>query len=134
MLIQCREQAPQANPHCAEVCDFINFQLGIQLATLPQNLPRLIRCNGVHAAAEADELYQVHIRLGAAVLRRRVQPGVVGPLVQHRGLKGLRQLGDGILRHHRRAELGDEGVDAVIYLYIPNICSSLICGDLPFLA
>ena len=43
---------------------------------------------------------------------------MIRPLVQHRGLKWLRQLGNGILRHHRCAELGDEGVDTVVHLRV----------------
>ena len=54
----------------------------------------------------------------AAVLRRRIQPGVIRPLVQHRGLERFRQLGHAVLGDDRRAEAGDQGVDAVVDLRV----------------
>ena len=43
---------------------------------------------------------------------------MVGPLVQHRGGELLHPVGDGVFRHHRRAETGNQGVDAVVDLRV----------------
>ena len=51
-LIQCGEQAAQADIDSTQVCDLVNFQLGVELAALLQDLAGLIGGDGVHAAAE----------------------------------------------------------------------------------
>ena len=47
------EQRTDADAHRTQIVDFINFQLGIQLAALPQNFPGLVGGDGVHTAAKA---------------------------------------------------------------------------------
>ena len=46
---------------------------------------------------------------------------MVRPLVQHRSGELVHPIGDGVLRHHRRAGPGNEGVDAVVDLRVHMI-------------
>jgi len=46
-FFQCGKQAAQADIHRAQVGDFVNFQLGVQLAARLQDLAGLIGGNGV---------------------------------------------------------------------------------------
>ncbi|CAN3960904.1 elongation factor P, partial [Dysosmobacter welbionis] len=118
LLIQGSEQAPQPDADSAQVGDLVDLQLGVQLAARLQDLPCLVGGDGVHAAAEGDQLHQVHIPLGAAVAGCRVETGVVGPLVQHRGGEFLHPVGDGVLRDDRGAGAGNQSVDAVVDLRV----------------
>ncbi|CAN3959282.1 Streptogramin A acetyltransferase, partial [Dysosmobacter welbionis] len=146
LLIQGSEQAPQPDADSAQVGDLVDLQLGVQLAARLQDLPCLVGGDGVHAAAEGDQLHQVHIPLGAAVAGCRVETGVVGPLVQHRGGEFLHPVGDGVLRDDRGAGAGNQSVDAVVDLRVHVIgpacqhddpaalCPGLVDDPFPLLA
>ncbi len=101
--------------------DLIDLQLGIQFAALLQDLAGLVGGDGVHAAPEADQLHQVHIRLGGAVFGRGVQPAVVGPLVQDAGGEFFHPVRDAVLGDDRRAVPDDQPVDAVVDLGVHMI-------------
>ena len=76
------DQASQADLDGTQIADLVDFQLGVQLSAVFQNPPHLVGGDGIDAAAEGHQLYQLHIRLGGDVLGSTVHSGVVCPLVQ----------------------------------------------------
>ena len=85
---------------------------------LLQQFPDLVGGDGVHPAAEGDQLHQVHVRLGGDVPGGGVKAAVVGPLVQHPHREPLHMPAHRVLGDHRRPQAGDEFVDAVVDLRV----------------
>ncbi len=112
--VQRGKEAAQADVHRAQVGNFVYFYLGVQLAVRAQNLLHLVGGHGVQPAAKAHQLHQVHVRLAGHILRRRIQPGVVGPLVQHAGRGLFPQMADRVLAHHGGALGGNQLFYAVV--------------------
>ena len=77
LLLQRADEAPEPDLHRAQIGDLVDLDLGVQLPGLLQNPPHLVGGDGVHAAAEAHQLYQLHVRVPAGVPGRPVEPGVV---------------------------------------------------------
>ena len=75
----------------------------------------------IQPASEGHQLYKIHVFRLRAVFRRRIEPAVKGPLVEHRGLEGRDEVGHRVLRHHRHAGTGDERVNAVVHLGVDVI-------------
>ena len=94
--------------------------MGVDLVPSLQNGADLVAGDGVHAAAEGHHLHQVQALVAAVghELGRRVQPGVIGPLVQHVGGEFGLQLADGVLRDQHGPALTDELVNAVVDLRV----------------
>ncbi len=114
LLVDGGEQRTQANAHSAQVGDFVDLDMGVNLILGFQNLAHLVGGDCVHAAAEGDELDEVHIPLGGDVACRGVQAGVIRPLVEHALRLLLHVPREGILRDDSRAEARDQLVDAVV--------------------
>ena len=83
LLVDRREQRTQANADSAQIGDFVNLNLGINLVLGFQNLAHLVGRDGVHAATEGHKLNKIHILLRRDVACRGVQAGVIRPLVQN---------------------------------------------------
>ena len=57
LLLQRGEQGPQTDFDRAQVGDFVNFDLRVNLAVFLKNLPHFVSCDRVDAAAEGCLLY-----------------------------------------------------------------------------
>ena len=132
-LIQRREQAAQADVHRAQVGDLVDLQLGVELAALLQDLAGLVGGDGIDASAEGDELHQIHILLGGAVLGRCIQAAVIGPLVQDAGGELFHPVRNAVLGDDGSAVAGDEVVDAVVDLRVHMVGASGQHDDAPAL-
>ena len=82
-----------------------------------ENAAHLVGRDGVDAAAERDELHQVDGLLGAAradEFCRRVQPRMIGPLVEHARFCPMQQAAERVLADDDGAHRADKLVDAVV--------------------
>ena len=119
---QGRDQGPDADPCGSQVIDLVDLQHRIDLAGARQDVADLIRGNGVQAAAEGIELHQIQVIPGLYKGGGPVQAGVVHPLVRDDdGPFHLSQMGNGILRQHRKTVAGDHVRDTMVDLGIDVI-------------
>ena len=125
--IQGGHQAADADFHGAQVGNVVDFQLGIQLSGLLQNGAEFIGGDGVHPAAEGDQLDEGHVGLGADIPGRVVHPGVVGPLVEHPAGLFVHVLEHCVLSDEDKAEGGDQVVDAVVDLRVHVVGLQKVC-------
>ena len=65
----------------AQVGDLVDFQHGVHVGLVRQDLGHLVGGDGVEAAAEGVELHELESRIGGHEMGRRVQTRMVGPLV-----------------------------------------------------
>ena len=95
------QQGAHADAGRAQVVDFVDLQRGVDLIGTGQDIRHLVRGHGVQAAAEGVELDEIQVLGCLDIVCRRVQSGVVHPLVHdvERALH-LVQVGNGILGQH----------------------------------
>ena len=79
----CGEQTADADFGSAKVVDIVYFYLCIDASAFFEEAAAFIGRNRIAAAAEADELNQMHIRVLGNIFGCRIQAAVVGPLVEH---------------------------------------------------
>ena len=75
------QQGAHADARRAQVVDLVNLQRRVYLIGTGQDICHFVRCHGVQTAAEGVELDEVQILGCLYIVCRRVQPGVVHPLV-----------------------------------------------------
>ena len=71
LLFDGSNQTSQAALHRAQIGDFIDLDLGIQIVADLQNAAGLIGGQRIQTAAEGHQVHQVHILLAGDVSRRR---------------------------------------------------------------
>ena len=107
--------------------------MGVDAVALLQDIPHLVGGDGVHPAAEGDQLHQIHVRLGGDVPGGGVKAAVVGPLVQHPHREPLHVAAHRVLGDHRRPQAGDELIDAVVHFRVAVVGASRQDDDRLFL-
>ena len=116
------EQAADADTHRAEVVDLVDLENGVELVAALENFGDLVGGHRVKAAAERVELNELETVAPAHEFRRRVEAGVVYPLVV-RAQRALGREVDGqaVLGQHVKAVGGDQLGDAVVDLRIKMV-------------
>ena len=76
-------QRTQTNLGRAEVADLVDFEHGVHVGLVGEDFADLVGGDGVEAAAEGVELHEFKPRIGGHEARRRIQAGMVSPLVLH---------------------------------------------------
>ena len=113
------DEAADADARRAEIRDLVDLQNGVETVALLQNLRDLVGRDGVEPAAEGVELDELELRPGADELRRRIEAGMIDPLVVCTQRPGRREVdGKRILGQHGQIVGGDELRDAVVDLRI----------------
>ena len=74
-------QRAQTNLGRAEVADLVDFEHGVHVGLVGEDFADLVGGDGVEAAAEGIELHEFKPRIGGHEARRRIQAGMVSPLV-----------------------------------------------------
>ena len=111
-------QGADADGHSAQVADVVDLELGVELAALLQDVPQLVGGDGVGAAAEGDQLDDLHVLLGADIAGGVVHPALEGPLVEDFPGGVTLQIAQCVLGDQDEAEGCDEVVDAVVDLRV----------------
>ncbi|MNI02461.1 hypothetical protein D3C73_553380 [compost metagenome] len=118
-LAHSRKQRPQTDARCAQIADLINLDQGVYLVVALQNFLNRIAGNGINAAAEGGQLYQLQIIPAGGQTGRTVHPGMVGPLVDHAHFPFTAvQMADRILGQHGQTHARNHLGDAVVNLGI----------------
>ena len=107
-------QTPQPNFCSTQVADLVNLQLGIEFSALFENPANLVRGDGINAAAERYQLYQLEIRLCCDILGSPIHSGVICPLVECLQFRCVCESGNAVLGNDCHAKAADELVDAVV--------------------
>ena len=89
-----RFERPNPDPNCPQVVTLINFKAGVEAVVLVHNFFDLVGINRVEPTAKGVQLDEFQFwRLGRNP-GRRVQAGVVGPLVDHPQAANVPQVGN----------------------------------------
>ncbi|MFR5422617.1 MAG: hypothetical protein ACLTG4_12195, partial [Oscillospiraceae bacterium] len=75
------DEAADADARRAEIRDLVDLQNGVETVAFLPNFCDLVGRDGVEPAAEGVELDELELRPGADELRRRIEAGVIDPLV-----------------------------------------------------
>ena len=123
--IHGRQQAADPDAHRAQVVYLIDFQQGVELVALFQDLRHLVGGHRIQAAAKGIQLDQLQIVSLGHKFRGGIQSGVIHPLIHH----PQRPLGLGIQRQavlgeYRQTIGGNQFRDAVVDLRIDVIGSA----------
>ena len=121
MLLDRGEHTAKADLHHAEVVDLVYLDLCVQLSSLFQNGTDFVRRDRVYAAAEGNELNEIHVVVLARILRGTVQAGVIRPLVEHVYEHFLALEKHAVFRKDGDIEGGEQFADAVVDLGIDMI-------------
>ena len=89
LLLNGSQKASDADFDRSEVGDFVYLDLGVNLVLRLEDLAHLVGGDRVDASAELYELHQLHILACGDVSCRRVQTGMVRPLIQHVGVEAV---------------------------------------------
>ena len=101
-----------------QVRDLVDFQHGVHVGLVRQNLRYLVGGDGVETAAEGVELHEFQPRIGGHEVGRRIQAGMVGPLVgdaqRHLGDLAVADMPEaiGVLRARIVVAVGQEFAEA----------------------
>ena len=116
------EKGAYADPCRAQVIDLVDLQTGIDLVGAGEDIVHLIGGHGVQAAAEGIELDQVQIVSCAHEGGRRIQSGMVHPLIGYdERTVHAAQMRHGILGEHGKPVGGDQLRNAVVDLRVQVI-------------
>ena len=109
----------------SQVIHLVDFQAGVDLAAVFQNLMYLVCGHSVQAASERIQLNQVQVLSGLDKIGSRIQTGMVHPLVidPQRPFQGP-QMGHGIFCQHRHAIAVDQFGNPVVDLRIDMVGAS----------
>ena len=121
MFLNGGEHGAEADLDDPQPRDLVDLDLGIEFAPALEDGAHLVRRDGVDAASEGDELYEVAPRVACAILCRAVQPCMVCPLVEDVDLDEVALLEHGVFGEHGEPEGAEELVDAVVDLGIAVI-------------
>ena len=80
-LFDGRLKRAQTDFRRTQVGDLVDFEHGVHVGLVRQDLGHLVGGDGVEAAAEGVELHELESRIGCDEVGRRVQTRMVGPLV-----------------------------------------------------
>ena len=93
-----RDQRADADACRTEVIDLVDFQHGIDFVGTGQNIGDLVGRDRIEAAAEGVQLDQIQDFAVLYIARRRIEAGVVHPLVgDHDRTLHLAEVGDAVL-------------------------------------
>ena len=97
------DEGTDPDPGGAQIAYFIDLQTGIDLAGTAQNLIHLVGSNRVQSAAEGVKLDQIQIIPGLYITGRRIQAGVIHPLIHdpQRPL-GFVEMGNAVFGQNRQ--------------------------------
>ena len=115
-------QTPQPNFCSTQVADLVDFQLSVKFSALFENPANLVRGDGINAAAERYQLYQLEIRLCCDILGSPIHSGVICPLVECLQFRCVCESGNAVLGNDCHAKAADELVDAVVDFRVNVVC------------
>ena len=77
------KERADTNPCCSKIIYLVNFQRGIDLTGLIQNISCLVSGNGIQTAPEGIKLDEVKVFRSLHVVRRGIETGMVHPLIHY---------------------------------------------------